>query len=219
MNEKEIAEILEKHAKWLNNEPGGKKAVLRGSDLHGCNLRYSNLSNSDLHGCDLSHRDLSNSILSHSDLSYSDLINSDLSHSDLSNSNLHGCNLINSDLSGAKGIATAKDYLSQFEKDRKGIIVYKAIGNTYQPLPTYWDIKPLSFLEEVVNPSRTVDCGSGVNFATLDWIKKNFEEDEISIWKCRILWEDLADVVVPYNTDGKARCARLQLIEPLKEEL
>jgi hypothetical protein len=194
MNEKEIAEILEKHAKWLNNEPGGKKAVLRGSDLHGCNLRYSNLSNSDLHGCDLSH-------------------------SDLSNSNLRGCNLINSDLSGAKGIATAKDYLSQFEKDRKGIIVYKAIGNTYQPLPTYWDIKPLSFLEEVVNPSRTVDCGSGVNFATLDWIKKNFEEDEISIWKCRILWEDLADVVVPYNTDGKARCARLQLIEPLKEEL
>ena len=176
MNEKEIAEILEKHAKWLNNEPGGKKAVLRGSDLHGCNLRYSNLSNSDLHGSDL----------------------------------------CDANLSGAKGIATAKDYLSQFEKDSEGIIVYKAIGNTYHSSPTYWDIKPLSFLEEVVNPSRTVDCSSGVNFATLDWIKKNFEGT--TIWKCRILWEDLADVVVPYNTDGKARCARLQLIEPLKEK-
>jgi len=32
------------------------------------------------------------------------------------------------------------------------------------------------------------------------------------------LWEDLADVVVPYNTDGKARCARLQLIEPLEKK-
>jgi hypothetical protein len=111
---------------------------------------------------------------------------------------------------------TAKSYLSQFKTDKSGIIVYKAIGNTYQSPPEYWDIKPDSFLEEVVNPVRTVDCGSGVNFATLDWVKKQFEDRDTTIWMCRILWEDLADVVVPYNTDGKARCARLQLIKKLK---
>ncbi len=113
---------------------------------------------------------------------------------------------------------TAKAYLSQFEKDKKGIIVYKAIGNTYKLPPVYWDIKPSAFLKEVVNPLRTDECGSGVNFATLKWIKKAFKDSDTTIWKCRILWEDLADVVVPYNTDGKARCACLQLIKPLKGE-
>jgi uncharacterized protein YjbI with pentapeptide repeats len=234
-------EILEKHANWLKGERGEEKCNLSGSDLSysnlsgsdlsysdlsGSDLSYSNLSGSDLSRSDLSGSDLSRSDLSGSDLSYSDLSGSDLSYSnlsysdlsgsDLSRSDLSGSNLSGSDLSGSQGIQTAKIYLARFGKDKKGIIVYKAIGNTYQSPPEYWDIKPNSFLEEVVNPIRTIDCGCGVNFATLDWIKKNFENT--TIWKCRILWEDLADVVVPYNTDGKARCARLQLIEPLKEE-
>ena len=191
MDKKELKEILEKHLKWLQNEAGGERADLRGS-----NLRGSDLSNCDLRGSDLS--------------------NSDLRYCDFSNSDLRGSDLRGSDLSGSKGSMLAKTYLSQFETDKKGIIVYKAIGNTYQYPPAYWTIKPSSFLEETVNSLRTDDCGSGVNFATLHWIKNHFSNSVI--WKCRILWEDLADVVVPYNTDGKARCARLQLIEPLTEK-
>ena len=186
MDTKEIKEILEKHAKWLKDEPGGDRADLSSADLSLADLRLANLRSANL--------------------SSANLRSADLSSADLSSANL----------SGSKGITTARIYLAQFEKDKKGIIVYKAIGNTYQAPPAYWDIKPNSFLEEVVNPLRTIDCGSGVNFATLDWIKKNFKNT--TIWKCRILWEDMADVVVPYNIDGKARCARLQLIEPLKVE-
>lgn len=151
-----------------------------------------------------------------SDLRGSDLNNSDLSNSNLRGSDLRNSNLSNSDLSGAHGLSTAKMYLSQFKKDEKGIIVYKAIGDTYFNKPASWIIEPDTYLEEVVNPLRTLNCGSGVNFATLDWIEKNLSNRNIEIWKCRILWEDLADVVVPYNTDGKARCARLQLIEKLE---
>ena len=40
----ELKEILEKHAKWLSNEPGGERA----------NLSYSNLSYSNLSGSNLS---------------------------------------------------------------------------------------------------------------------------------------------------------------------
>jgi len=36
------------------------------------------------------------------------------------------------------------------------------------------------------------------------------------LWECLILFEDAPDIVVPYNTDGKARCGRLQLIKKIK---
>ena len=43
MNSKELNEILEKHFKWLINEPGGEQANLYGTDLRGANLRRANL--------------------------------------------------------------------------------------------------------------------------------------------------------------------------------
>ena len=64
---------------------------------------------------------------------------------------------------------------------------------------------------ETVNPDRCTDCGSGVNFGSREWCERNYTEADL--WRCRIEWEDLADVVVPYGTDGKARCARLRLLE------
>ena len=32
------------------------------------------------------------------------------------------------------------------------------------------------------------------------------------LWRCRIRWIDLADLVVPYHTDGKARAGRVELL-------
>jgi len=53
-----------------------------------------------------------------------------------------------------------------------------------------------------------------VNFATLEWIKqREYASCDVTVWRCRIEWMDLAGVVVPYNTDGKARCSRLRLLE------
>jgi hypothetical protein len=54
-------------------------------------------------------------------------------------------------------------------------------------------------------------CGCGVNFAPLSWIREHYSSS--IIWRCRIRWLDCVGVVVPYNTDGKARCSRLELIE------
>jgi uncharacterized protein YjbI with pentapeptide repeats len=48
MNEKELKEILEKHLKWLNDEPGGEKA-----HLSSANLSYADLSSADLSSADL----------------------------------------------------------------------------------------------------------------------------------------------------------------------
>lgn len=41
MNSKELNDILEKHAKWLNNENGGERADLYGADLCGADLYWA----------------------------------------------------------------------------------------------------------------------------------------------------------------------------------
>ena len=46
--------------------------------------------------------------------------------------------------------------------------------------------------------------------APLDWVKRR---NETGIWKVLIRWEWLPGVCVPYNTDGKIRCERVQLLE------
>ena len=66
-------------------------------------------------------------------------------------------------------------------------------------------------LEEVPNPDRATECGCGVSVGTREWVDNHYKESPV--WRCRIRWIDLADVVVPFNTDGKARCRKLELIE------
>ena len=185
MNKQDLQKILEDHLKWIRNEDGGLYAYLKGANLSGANLRGA-------------------------DLSGTYLMCTDLTDAVLEDANLGGANL-----SGAKGLKTAKDYLSQFKRTKNGIYVYKTFG-AYKPPPSYWKIEPNSFIDEVVNPDRCTDCGSGVNFATLEWIKRDDCTRDLPVWKCLIHWEDMADVVVPYMTDGKARCARLQLMEVVR---
>ena len=130
---------------------------------------------------------------------------------------LSSADLRSADLSYAKGINTAAGYLSLFDKDDKGILVYKAIGNTPYVKAKHWKIEVGSILTETVNSCKVDDCGCGVNFATKEWLRNECENAE-AWWLCRIHWIDLADVVVPYNTDGKARCAKLELIEEIKRK-
>jgi len=115
----ELAEILDKHGKWLRDEEGGELADLRSADLRSANLRGSDLRGSDLRGSDLSYSnlrgsDLRGSDLSYSNLSYSDLSYSNLSYSDLRGSNLRGSNLSYSNLRGSdlRG-STGQHYITQ----------------------------------------------------------------------------------------------------------
>lgn len=146
--------------------------------------------------------------LANTDFAHSDLSGADFTGADLAGANFNSCNL-----SGVKGLPSSADFMRTFETDSEGVIVYKRIGNTDYPSPSNWKIRPGEFLTEVVNTNRTNPCGCGVNFGTKDWCAVSYYQADL--WKCRIRWMDLADVVVPYNTDGKARCARLELLEKL----
>ena len=137
------------------------------------------------------------------------LSRADLSGADLSGADLSGADLRDANLSRAEGLIDATDYIgAHFERVKDGFIVYKTFGGAYSK-PDSWTIEPGAIIEEVCNPNRTNACGCGINVAPIEWVKENYKGD---VYKLLIRWEWLAGVVVPYNTDGKIRCSRAQII-------
>lgn len=188
---------------------------LAGADFYGASLEEANFADAWLSRAQFSGANLRRANVSGAYLFGANLVGVEAVDADFSNAYLEQANLTEIDLSGARGLLDPTAWLrDHFEAIADGLIVYKRIGQTdYRP-PAHWSIEPGSVLAETVNPNRTDDCGCGVNFATFAWCQSRYFESQL--WKCRISWFDLASVVVPYNTDGKARCARLELIEPIQ---
>ena len=137
------------------------------------------------------------------------LSDANLSGANLSCANLSDANLSCANLSGAEGLIDAIDYIeTHFERVKDGYIVYKTFGGNYAK-PDSWTIEPEETIEEVCNPNRTDTCGCGINVAPIEWVRKYYNGD---VYKLLIRWEWLVGVVVPYNTDGKIRCSRAQII-------
>ena len=63
MEQKKLDEILEKHQKWLDCDPDGEKADLRGANLRWADLRGANLQEANLRGADLRGASLFNTCL------------------------------------------------------------------------------------------------------------------------------------------------------------
>ena len=216
----ELDEILRLHKLWLAGDPLGARAILSNLDLRGADLSYDDLSYADLYGADLSYANLYGAILRNLNLRGAFLYGSDLCDANLRGAILYGSNLCDAilrgtilygaDLSGTKGLIIPSEYIAQhFERVKDGYIGYKTFGGKFPP-PVRWAIKPGEIITETVNPNRTDNCGSGINIAPLDWVKGHYQGD---IWQVLIRWEWLADVVVPYNTDGKIRCGKVELVK------
>ena len=158
-----------------------------GANLRGANLEGANLEGANLEGANLR------------------------------GANLEGANLEGANLSGTKGLIDPSDYIAaHFEKDpeERGILAYKTFGGSYAT-PKHWKIEPGSVISEVVQFDRTHDCGCGVNVATFEWVKAR--ANSLPIWKVLIRWEWLPGVVVPFHTEGKIRCSRVELVEIAEE--
>ncbi len=191
-------------------------ANLSDANLRGANLRDAGLSGAGLSGAGLSGANLRGANLLDADLSGANLRDADLRDANLRGTDLRGADLRGTNLSGVKGLLLAATWLARyFKSDKYGYIVYKKQQGNYTS-PSNWSFNPGKILNEVPSPSRVNDCACGINFATCKWINDMYGINASPIWKCRIAWKDLTDVVVPYNTDGKARCARLELIEIVK---
>lgn len=128
--------------------------------------------------------------------------------------NLSDTDLSYANLSGAEGLPLTSDYLKEhFEFTADGMIAYKVFAGTYTS-PKKWTLQSGSVITENVNPNRTDVCGCGINVAPLDWVHKKYPGKDI--WKLLIRYEWLCGIVVPYNTDGKIRCEKAELVEIVK---
>jgi uncharacterized protein YjbI with pentapeptide repeats len=200
---KQIKEALEKHILWLEGKDGGERAVFDGMDLSGLILNGASLNRASLNRASLNRASLNDASLNGASLN-----GASLNRASLNRASLTGCNI-----SGAKNLISAINYLeAHFERTEQGYIVYKTFGGSYKT-PGEWKIEPGSVINEVVNPDRCTECGSGINVAPFDWVKQHYGGD---IWKCLIEWAWLPGVVVPYMTDGKIRCERVKLLEIVK---
>jgi hypothetical protein len=222
MTADQLKAVLDAHALWLKGEGAGQMANLRGAylseaylseaDLRGAYLSEAYLSEADLRWANLRWANLRGADLSGANLSEADLRWANLRGADLSGANLSGANLSEEDLSGAQGIFDPCAWLAaNCKRVRGGIEAYKTFGLYNQP-PESWKQEPGAEISEVVNPNPTDDCGSGVNVATLDWVRRNNDKN-LPIWKVLVKWEWMVGAVVPYGTDGKFRVPRAKLVE------
>ena len=205
MKPDELQGILDSHREWLTTE-GGVKANLSRANLSRANLSRANLSRANLSGADLSWANLSGA-----DLSWANLSRANLSWANLSGADLSRADLSRADLSRATGLLQPFGWLRDtFETTAQGFVVYRAQRGQFSN-PDGWVFEPGAILTEVCHSDRALDCACGVAFATLDWVREKHPRD--IIWRCLIPWQRSCGIVVPYNTDGKARCDYLELVE------
>ena len=203
----------DKFLELLKESKAKAAEYLSGADLSDADLRRADLSGANLRRADLRRADLSGANLSGADLRRADLSDADLSDADLSGANLRRANLSDADLSGSHGLLDAINYMeANFERTDEGYIVYKTFGENYSA-PESWKIEPGEIIEETVNCDRTTGCGCGINAAPLEWVRRNGRNQP---YKLLIRWEWLLGVVVPYNTDGKIRCSKAQILEAVE---
>jgi len=204
MDRDSIKKALDLHRMWVDGLGGGEKADLSSADLSSADLRSADLSSADLSSADLSSADLRSADLSYANLSSADLRSADLSSADLRHA----------DLSSVNGLLSQTQYvIDTFQTTGDGVIVYKQFGLHNAP-PIAWNIEPGAVIMEVCNPCRVINCASGINVAKREWA--GFDENK-PLWRCLIRWPWLAGVIVPYNTDGKIRCEKLELIGTVEE--
>ena len=101
MTTPKLRKILEKHEKWLANDPTGKRANLSGANLRDANLSGADLRNANLRSTNLRDANLNHADLNHADLFGADLRSTNLRDADLRNANLRSTNLRDADLRDA----------------------------------------------------------------------------------------------------------------------
>jgi hypothetical protein len=153
-----------------------------------------------------------------SKLARANLGGAELGGADLRGANLGGANLGGAELWGAN-LSAIKEYhaipklFQHLERTLEGFLCYKSFGENFT-IPDQWKIEAVSIIEEPGVNRTDVNCGSGINVATLDWCRRNCHK---AIWQCLIRFEDLESVFIPRYSDGKFRCGKVTLLKIITE--
>ena len=178
-------------------------AVKKDADLSSANLSSADLSLANLRSANLSYADLHSADLHGADLRYADLHGADLSSADLSSANLSSAKGVN------KYLCTPLEILrEQIGKIRAYKLVNSELMGAFYPKIKYVIGKTV----EVIKPEENeqMQCGKGINLATLDWCIKGWCEGR-KILVCEFTKKDI--VAIPIATDGKFRVRKCKVIK------
>ena len=131
----------------------------------------------------------------------------DLSGAYLSGAYLSGADLSRADLSGAIGYNRylTEPLLSLYDQPGQ-IVMYKLVtadgtGPTY-PGIQYEIGKTIRVAKKLVQTNDEIDCGAGVNVATLPWVLQHWTKGQ-RVLTVSFTADDIASI--PINSDGKLR--------------
>jgi uncharacterized protein YjbI with pentapeptide repeats len=190
-------------------------ANLFNANLFNANLSNANLFNANLHNANLSNANLSNANLHNANLHNANLFNAnlhnaalfcaDLSNANLHNANLHNADLHNADLTDIKICNIYRSNLNILKLQKNNIFVFKYLRkNLKSPYQNFQYNIGKTYISENSNNNEFIQCGAGINVATLEWCLTNCGNNLIDyvIVECEVNPKDL---IIPFNSDGKFR--------------
>lgn len=188
-------------------------ADLRGADLGEADLREANLGEANLREANLGEADLGGANLWGADLGGADLREANLGGADLGGANLGGANL-----GGARGFAPERVNDLLILLDQVGPIrAYKLVDSGYRsPIQSSGKLtyRVGDTVEAEADPDPSVQCGRGVNVATLPWCLSNWRSG-YRILVCEFKRSDIAAIPVG---DGKFRVGKCKVVREIDQD-
>lgn len=179
-----------------------QSADLRYADLREANFSGANMQHAGLQVANASHAIFQDTIMRWANLRETNLRDADMSRADLRTANMQSADIRGTCFRDTIGLIDPCEWLSLFEYDDKGFLVY--VRANYQSPTT---------LTAVCNPSRTDILGSGIEFSTKEWAVGQLTN--LPLWLARIEYKDLPGIIVPYTSKGYARCSRITLLDKM----
>ena len=184
------------------------EADLWGADLGGANLWGANLWEADLGGANLGGANLGGANLRGANLRGANLLGA----------NLRGANLLGANLWGAEGFAPERVNDLLILLDQVGPIrAYKLVDSEYRsPIQSSGKLtyRVGETVEATANTDSRVDCGAGVNLATLPWCLSNWR----SGYRVLVVEFRKADIAAIPVGDGKFRVGKCKVVREIDQD-
>lgn len=186
----------------------------RGKETAAADFNKANLAMCDFAGCDLRFASFAKADCSYANFGNADLRCATFKDASLEGAFLGGAWLDMTNFSNVHGLLTNREWMDKhLEKEAHGYIVYRGFSKAL--FASHWDTpRSGAVLEQFPNPDRTALDGCGVSFGTQSLVMRMFQ-DAPPVWRCLIRMDDLPDVIIPFNTDGRGRCRRLVLLHTI----
>ena len=101
MTKQAIEDMLNSHAKWLNNEYGGQRANMRDMDLWGADMQRANMQGVNMQGANMRCANMQGANMQDADMRDMDLRGVDMQDADMRRANMQGANMRCADMWGA----------------------------------------------------------------------------------------------------------------------